>query len=326
MKISELLAESTTPPQIEVGDTQSSKPSIVAPLDQEEPLLEGATSILYHKTSVPAALEILQSGEFKMSSSIGNDVEASMAIKGHPYYLSTSRSKTGDYHRYVGDSAVMFVIDGDRVGNSYRVKPVDYWERMWLNNPERTRESEDRIYGKTNTMPTDSVTAVHVLLKQQNDIRSEGVRQLLIAAKTSGIKAYLYTDEKSWRLQDTRKSLSASEFKNVLSGHREDPSYMKRPLRGLGKSKYGRSSILDWIELVKKQPGQELSKGADKIRYNLRYYGDATSQLKNDFFNAKRPGENEYPLVVKLGDYMNKNNLDFRALADRLKQKWAGSK
>jgi hypothetical protein len=145
----------------------------------------------------------------------------------------------------------------------------------------------------------------------------------MIAAKSSGIKAYLYTNEQSWRLQDTRKALTASEFKNILSGHREDPPYMKRPLRGLGKSNYGRSAILDWIELIKKQPGQELSKGADKIRYNLQYYGDATTQLKNDFFNAKRPGENEYPLVVKLGDYMTKNNLGFKELADRLKQKWA---
>ena len=72
-----------------------------------------------------------------------------------------------------------------------------------------------------------------------------------------------------------------------------------------------------------KKPGQPLSKGAEKIRYNLRYYGDSTTQLKNDFFNAKRPGENEYPLVVKLGDYMTKNNLDFKSLADKLKSKWA---
>lgn len=54
---------------------------------------EGATDILYHKTSVNAALDILKSGEFKLSSSIGSDVEASMAIKGMPYYLSTSRSE-----------------------------------------------------------------------------------------------------------------------------------------------------------------------------------------------------------------------------------------
>lgn len=286
-------------------------------------LNEGATDVLYHKTSVNAALDILRSGEFKLSSSIGNDVESSMAIKGMPYYLSTSRSKVGDYHRYVGDSAAMFVLDGQKIGSKYKVRPVDYWERMWLNNPERTSESEDRIYSKSNTMSTDSVTGLHVLLKEQSDNRSEIVRQLLIAGKTAGIKTYLYMDESAWRLQDTRRALKATDYQSLLKGHRADPPYMRRPVRGQGKSHYGRSNILDWIELVMKKPGQQLSKGADKIRYNLQYYGDSTNQLKNDFFNAKRPGENEYPLVVKLGDYMNKNNLDFKSLADKLKQKWA---
>ena len=288
-----------------------------------EILIEGATDVLYHKTSVNAALDILKSGEFKLSSSIGNDVEASMAIKGMPYYLSTSRSKVGDYHRYVGDSAAMFVLDGRKIGSKYKVRPVDYWERMWLNNPERTSESEDRIYSKSNVMSTESVTELHVLLKQQRDNTSEIVRQLLIASKTSGIKTYLYNDESAWRLQNKRKALQAKDYSELLKGHRAEPAYMRRPVRGQGKSQYGRSAILDWIELVMKKPGQQLSKGADKIRYNLQYYGDSTSQLKNDFFNAKRPGENEYPLVVKLGDYMTKNNLDFKSLADKLKSKWA---
>lgn len=288
-----------------------------------EILTEGATDILYHKTGIDGALEILKSGEFKLSSSIGNDVEASMAIKGMPYYLSTTRSKVGDYHRYVGDSAAMFVLDGQKIGNNYKVKPVDYWERMWLNNPERTSESEDRIYSKTNTMSTKYVIGLHVLLQSQSDNRSEIARQLLIASKTAGIKTYLYDKPEAWRLQDTRRALKAADYQELLKGHRADPRYMKRPVRGQGKSHYGRSHILGWIELVMKKPGQELSKSADKIRYNIQYYGDAATQLKNDFFNAKRPGEPEYPLVVKLGNYMTKNNLDFKGLADKLKTKWS---
>jgi hypothetical protein len=100
---------------------------------------------------------------------------------------------------------------------------------------------------------------------------------------------------------------------------------MKRPVRGQGRGPdaYGRSSILAWIELIKKQPGQQLSKSADKLRYNLHYYNDEVCRLKIDFFNAKRPGEAEYPLVVKLGDWMTKHRLDFKDLADMLKAKWA---
>ena len=288
-------------------------------------ITEGATPVLYHKTGIHAALAILKDGNFNMSSVMGNKSESDLAPRGYPYYLSATRTKVGDYHRWVGSSAVMFVLDGDKIAQNYKVKPVDYWERSWQHSPDRTRESEDRIFGRTNTMPTDSITAIHVLLQEQDERHSEIVRQLLITAKTQGIPAHLYSDAKAWRLQDTRKSIKPSEARDLLKGHRKDAPFMRRPNRGQGRGQdaYGRSSLLMWIELIMKQPGQPLSKGADKIRYNLQYYGDMSGQLKNDMFNAKKPDSPEYPLVVKLGDYMNKKNMDFPELIDMLKAKWA---
>jgi len=287
-------------------------------------ITEGATSVLYHKTGIYAALDIISDGEFHMSSVIGNASEQKYAPKGHPYYLSTTRTKTGDYHKWVGSSAVMFVLDGDRISNRYIVKPVDYWERSWQHSPGRSRESEDRIFGRTNTLSTDCVREIHVLLKEQDNRHSEVVRRLLIAAKTRGIKSYLYSDEKAWRLQDQRKTLSPGEARDLLRGHRQEPPYMRRPVRGQGRGEnaYGRSDILNWIELIRKQPGMPLSKAADKLRYNIQYYGDHTKQLENDLFNAKKPDDPEYPLVVKLGDWMIKNNIDLRGLSDMLKAKW----
>jgi hypothetical protein len=291
----------------------------------EQFISEGASSVLYHKTGINAALNIVKSGEFQMSSVLGNPSEEALAPKGHPYYLSATRTKVGDYHRWVGSTAAMFVLDGNRIANHYKVKPVDYWERSWQHSPDRTRESEDRIFGRTNTLPIDCVTELHVLLSEQDERHSETVRRLLIAAKTSGITTYLYSDAKAWRLQDTRKAISPKEASDLLKGHRREPPYMKRPNRGQGRGQdaYGRSSLLMWIELLMKKPGQPLSKGADKIRYNIQYYGDMSGQLKNDFFNAKKPDAPEYPLVVKLGNYMTKNNLDFTKLIDLLKHKWA---
>lgn len=313
-------------------------------------ITEGASSVLYHKTSIYAALTIIKNGEFQMSSTVGNPTEEALAPKGYPYYLSATRTKVGDYHRWVGSSAAMFVLDGNRISNNYRVEPVDYWytdsrniknefgqypkwnevnpeykKSGWQHSPERTRESEDRIFGKTNTLSTDCVREIHVLIAEQDDRHSETARQLLIAAKTSGIATYLYNDAKAWRLQDTRKSITPGEAAELLRGHRREPPYMKRPNRGQGRGDdaYGRSNLLMWIELIKKKPGMPLSKGADKIRYNLQYYGDMSGQLKNDFFNAKKPDSPEYPLVVKLGDYLNKNNLTINDLTDRLKTKWA---
>ena len=69
-------------------------------------------------------------------------------------------------------------------------------------------------------------------------------------------------------------------------------------------------------EAIFEECGYDLDQFDNRTRQN-------SAQLKNDFFNSKRPNETEYPLVVKLGNYMTKNNLDFRTLAEKLKHKWA---
>jgi hypothetical protein len=290
-------------------------------------IVEGATSVLYHKTSIYAALIIVRDGKFHMSSVVGNASEEAMAPRGYPYFMSTTRTKTGDYHRWVGSTSAMFVLDGDKISQHYVVKPVDYYTGDLRNAPGRSRESEDRIFGKINTLSIDCVKELHLLLAEQDDRHSEITRQLLISAKTKGIKTYLYNDANSWRLQDTRKSISMAQAAELLKGHVDpkDRPYMKRPNRGIGRGEnaYGRSSLLMWIELIMKKPGQPLSKGADKIRYNLQYYSDMGAQLKNDMFNAKKPDSQEYPLVVKLSNYLTKNKLKINDLVEMLKKKWS---
>jgi hypothetical protein len=219
----------------------------------------------------------------------------------------------------------MFVLNGEWIGNRYPVKPIDYWERSWQHSPDRTRESEDRVFSKRNEMPITPVTAIHVLLKEQDEARSPLTRQLLIDAKRTGIKTYLYTDERAWRLQDTRHSIKPSEAGDLLRGQPRTGRF-ERPLRGVaarrGGEAYGRSDILDWIELIKKKPGQPLSKSADKLRYNLQYWGDHTQRLENDLFNAKKPNDREYPLAVKLNDWLVRQDFSLSELSDFLKSKW----
>lgn len=286
----------------------------------QEFITEGATSVLYHYTNSTNAAKILTSGEFILSNTAGNPSEQQYAPNGYPYFLSTTRSKVGDYHRWVGMSAAMFVLDGNKIGQRYPVKPIDYWERSWQHSPDRTREAEDRVFSKTSTIPIDSVTSVHVLITSQDSNRSPLTRTILISAKKQGIKTYLYTDENAWRLQDTRKTVSPGEIAHILKGA-QPTGRMQRPVRGING--YGRSSLMDWIELIKKQPGQPLTKTADKMRYNIRYYGDMAGQLKNDLFNAKKPDSNEYELGVKIQEFMSKNNFNIGTLMDHLKSKWS---
>lgn len=284
-----------------------------------EILTEGATDILYHYTGTRPAAQIFKDGAFKLSRTTGNPSEESYTTPGYPYFLSTSRSKVGDYHRWTGTGGVMFVLDGQWFGQRYPVKPIDYWERSWQHSPDRSRESEDRVFSKESEIPLGGVTAIHVLLKEKDETRGPLTRTILIEAKKLGISTYLYTDEAAWRLQDTRKTVAVSAAGDILSGP-QSAGRMQRPMRGIAG--YGRNSLLDWIELIKKQPGQPLSKTADKLRYNIQYYGDMTGQLKNDLFNAKKPDSNDYELAGKLVSYLTKNKLTVDQLMDQLKQKW----
>ena len=93
-------------------------------------LTEAASAIVYHYTNTAAAARILTSGEFLLASSTGTQAEKDYEIPGYPYFLSTTRTKVGDYHnRYVGSSAVMFVLNGTWLNHNYKTKPIDYWNR-----------------------------------------------------------------------------------------------------------------------------------------------------------------------------------------------------
>ena len=282
-------------------------------------LVEAATAIVYHYSGVPAAAKILTSGVFQLSSVTGAKSEEQYAIPGYPYFLSTTRSKVGDYHRYTGSSAVMFVLDGNWLNQRYKTKPVDYWDRSW-NHPgsQRTSESEDRVYSKTPEMPIGGVTAVHVLLKEQHEYRCPEVRTVLITAKKRGLPAYLYTDETAWRLQDTRKAVAPAAAAPILKGPQQPGYTPSRPVT---------MYLEPWLELIYKKSKAELSPRAEKLRHDLVYYGsrypNEDSNLGTDMSNARKPSSTDYPTAVKINDFMRKNKfVNTVALKNALVDKW----
>jgi hypothetical protein len=240
-----------------------------------------------------------------MSNITGNKSEQTHAPAGFPFFLSLTRSKVGDYHRYVGTSACMFVIDGNWLNNRYRTKPVDYWERMWDHpGSGRTREAEDRVFSREPSMPIDGVTAIHLLLKSQMENRSAEVRNIMILAKTRKIPAFLYTDENAWRLQDTRKAVQPSASGDLLRGP-TSAGYTRRP---------GRNYIGAWLELIYKNRKEDLSEVGEKLRYNLVYYGsryrNEDNNLAIDLSNARKPESGkEYDTANKITTYMLRNKI-----------------
>jgi hypothetical protein len=282
-------------------------------------LAEAATAVVYHYAGIGAAAKILTSGVFQLSSVTGNKSEEMYAPPGYPYFLSTTRSRVGDYHRYVGSGGVMFVIDGTWLNRNYKTRPVDYWERAWLySDGARSRESEDRVFSREPEISIEGVTAVHVLLKEQSEYRSPEARTVLIAAKKRGIPAYFYTDETAWRLQDTRKAVSPAAAAPVLKGAQPKGATPSRPAT---------MYLEPWLELIYKNNKSDLTPRAEKLRYDLVYYGsrypDEDSGLGVDMANARKPNSSDYPTAVKINNYMRKNKFPTTvALKNAMVDKW----
>jgi len=282
-------------------------------------ITEAATSIVYHYSGVSAAAKILTTGVFQLSSITGNKSEEQYAPPGYPYFFSTTRSRVGDYHRYTGSSAVMFVLNGDWLNQRYKTKPVDYWERSWQHSGgTRSSESEDRVFSKTPEISIDGVVAVHVLINEQSEYRSPEVRTILIAAKKRKIAAFLYTNEAAWRLQDTRKAVSPAAAAALLKGQQTKGYTPSRPV-----TQY----LEPWLELIYKNNKSELTPRAEKLRYDLVYYGsrypDQDSGLGADMSNARKPNTTDYPTAVKINNYMRKNKIpNTVALKTALVAKW----
>ena len=276
-----------------------------------EPLTELATDVLYHYTGTTAAAEILTSGEFKLSNTVGSDWEYKLQPKGYPYFLSTTRSRSGGYHKYVGNSAVMFVLDGRWLNQNYKVKPIDYWNDQ---STTRHRESEDRVFSRDGTIAITPVMSVHVLIKEQHEFQSPAVRRVLLAAKKRGIPTYLYADEEAWRLQNTAKSITIGAAKNILKG--PQPS----------RKQYSRKSYLaPYVELLFGQNRSTLSKEASKILFDLRYYnidGDDFG-LRRELSNSRKPGDTDYENGRKIVRFMQQNNIkDTMGVIEYIKSKW----
>lgn len=289
----------------------------------EDIINEGATDILYHYTSLQTLDKILKSNKLKLTADIGSDVENAKGKKGYPFFLSTTRSKVGDYHKYVGRNAVMLVLDGQYYSQRYPVKPIDYWDRMWqasLESPHpynwRTRESEDRIFSKTPSIPIDGIKAAHILIDSKKFDAGYILRRVILDSKKRNIDIYVYDNENAWRLQNTRKSLGWDDIKNIIRGV-EPNGYYRRSTK---QSAW----LYPWLELIYKKDEGTLTKKAKDLLYKLSYYGyEQPKLLANDLFNTKMPSRDGYDVANKVIEFMRKNKMQTPTdLVNFVMKKW----
>jgi hypothetical protein len=283
-------------------------------------LTETLSRIVYHYTRLPAAAKIMQTGDFQLSSDLGS-IEQQYSPKGYRYFLSTTRTKTGGYHNSIGSDAVLFVLDGNWFNQRYISKPIDYWlNRDPTQSHHKTHEAEDRVFSKTPTIPVDGVTAIHILITEDNSNEYAGgwARTIIINAKRRGIKTYLYNDEAAWRALDTRKSQPLSK----------NPQLRGQQHIVTRQSMYNRKGYLHpWLQLITATDQKQLTKDADSLRRGLSYaydIKDTVRGLGNEMSNARQPRNGiDRENAVKIISYMRQNRLnDLDDLVAHLVKKW----
>ena len=305
-----------------------------------ELLQEAATDNIYHYMPTSGAVRTLTDGYYSLENSTAIPSEEMWAPKGKPWYLATTRSLVGDYTlRHSSREAVVFDIDGRWINARYETHPIDYWEgtnRPGGHNigPEaRTSESEDRVFSKKHFIPLrGSTKSIHIFISpieqlpdyvdvEAHQYRLQAVKNILVLAMHRGIPAYLYDNRQGWLTQREKyriDPLSARGKELLGPAMNRPPSTYRRTM-----SDYY-ANIRFWVELLTKNPGDELTDQAEKLVSYLRYYGDTSTSLKTDIHNASRnPEDPDYQFIIAVNDYMIRNRIKkIDDLVDHIKQKW----
>lgn len=256
-----------------------------------------ATPILYHITNFLAALSIVGKNRFELKPSDGTDVEEALQNEAS-YYLSTARHKTAAYTREnVNQNAVIFVLDGIKLATKYKIKPVDYWAKMYNDaSPTAHRrdymESEDRVLSSKPTIDKASryVTEIHAF--RGTDKQAAGKKDRLTAlykfALRHKIAIYFYADRKDMLILNTRKAV-ALDRENIPAG---DSYPARRPSEYEYKFGRGDNQVAGWIQLYEipvKHRNLKKTKVTENAMSALRYHrtGEALRSLINGMHNEK---------------------------------------
>lgn len=168
-----------------------------------ELLTEKISGVVYHYTNLPNAVEVLSSGNFALSHIVGSRLETGVSAEKYPYYMSLTRSLTGDFHQSAS-SGVMFNINGDYYNQRFRGGAVDW--HYGSSRKSGAGELEDRIFSKKSEIPAiPAITAVHVLYNPADP--SEDVKTIISLAEKNKLLVYVYKDSKLW-IRQSPKGLS----------------------------------------------------------------------------------------------------------------------
>lgn len=163
--------------------------------------LSGLTGILYHFTQFDAAAKILATGNMVASPISGTvaDQNASEGAKKKMFFLSTTTSRNGAYHRKFPVEGVLFTLDGRKLGQNYSGGPVDYWQyELSPKDKAHSDEMEERIYSDKALIPVKYITRADVLIDPKRKVGLDTLRKIKANALKHNIEVRIFNDPKQW--------------------------------------------------------------------------------------------------------------------------------
>jgi len=277
-------------------------------------LFEGLSSIIYHGTSVYALNKILDTDTLHAVPDLGTHAEKFLNKSKHKiYYISTTRTRTGAYHRlddYSREHALI-VLDGRKLmADGYTGNPVDYWGYDFSKRLGKS-ESEDRIYLDKPEIPNihKYIKEIHIFVKPLDNDKLDDNREnkririarlAYIKARKKGLPVFLYTDYKSFNILDKRNTVSINDLQAAP---------LKRPLPdtdvkpGIGNYISRSKPFAIWMELLLVDDKEKLSPKARKALW----YPLSAASLKADIHNYRT--NNKRPQLLRFLQELQKKNI-----------------
>lgn len=264
-----------------------------------------ATSVLYHGTH--NVLDILRDKVFRLKPAEGTDAEERFSDTKNTYYLSMMRSPTSRYNRH---GYALIELDGNKLANRYKIKPVDYW-----GYGQSGKELEDRLLSPVQEIGIQAITAIHIPVDKYKDWPNM-LFKTTVLAKRLGIPVYFYNG-------NVIKSTHVSKRIKYV------PKLVEKPvaLPGTGieaepdrRSQYKRRpSTNAWLTLGQRPVNQYLRERFSYQLSSLWNHQSLTEKIKADLFNDRT----SFPKAAgQFVQYLRQNKWTIPEFANYLYQKW----
>jgi hypothetical protein len=290
---------------------------------------EGVSPIVYHFTSVNKLNSILKNNELYLTSNIGTSYEKTVS-GGKYYFASFSRTKSithGYGTKFDRPNSARIMFDGNKLGNNYKFKPIDYWQ--YPRTPEFMGgigdEMEDRLISNNNSVPNINKYIISIDIFVSEDGIDSGIIDM---ANGLGITLRFFDNKKDFASGNSSKSIepkikSGSDevrkdrnwFDDIIGALTyKDSISMDRVKKNL-KDIFG----LDENELAKID--EDIKKYHDKLDDRLKWYlDDIATSLSSSIHNNKSNSNKVVRYIIK--EFVNSyKKSGAKSISDYLKKK-----